>query len=185
MVFTLKNLIPLLDKNSLWCGWYLFTDVCLHLAQAHFCILKVMLCWSRCCLLTMTWTWFMVPIKGHDHAESGCYLLPLRQLHWPEHLQGICSVLEGGVRSRELQENIKPTNETNKRCQIQCTPSSNTTYPILRGYHKPRVFSKNCHGLDWKAAEMLLEISTVPTSQGSQIALPVYQLIESTSWSAW
>lgn len=77
--------------------------------------------------------------------------------------------------------------DCDKQRQIRCTPSSNTTYPKLAGQHEPRAYSENCHGLSWKATEMLLAVSTAPASQGSQIPLPVYQcsqaerLIESAS----
>lgn len=121
------------------------TDVCLHLAPAQSCILKVMLCWSRCRLLSVTWTWFMLLIKGHDHGESSCCLLPVQQLQKPEPPMSV--VLE---RSKELQENVKSTDDTNKQCPVGCTPRSNMMYPRVRVQHKSSAYSENCHRLSWK-----------------------------------
>lgn len=102
-----------------------------------------MLCWSRCYVLSVIWTWLMLLIKGHDHGGSTFCLLPVQQLQKPEPPM----VLE---RSKELQENVKWTDDKNKQCPVGCTPRSNMMYPEVRGQHKSHAYSENCHRVSWK-----------------------------------
>lgn len=76
----------------------------------------------------------MLLVKGHDHGELICCLLPVQQLHKPEPPTSV--VLE---RSKELQENVKSTDDTNKQCPVGCTPGLDMMYPKVRDQHKSLV----------------------------------------------
>lgn len=87
----------------------------------------------------------MLLVKGHDHGELICCLLPVQQLQKPEPPTSV--VLE---RSKELQENVKSTDDTNKQCPVGCTPGLDMMYPKVRDQHKSCAYSENCHRLSWK-----------------------------------